>query len=77
MFGKEDPPDATPQLETPRTRVPRRGPAADRRRELTSRRRFQVTTVMNPVRTAAEVRDQWVAGLTPPPTGNGAQGAAG
>ena len=77
MFGKEDPPDATPQLETPRTRVPRRGPAADRRRELTSGRRFQMTTVMNPVRIAAEVRDQWVAGLTPPPTANGAQGAAG
>ena len=32
---------------------------------------------MNPVSTAAEVRDQWVAGLTPPATANGAQGAAG
>ena len=70
MFGKEDPPDATPQLETSRTRVHRRGPAAARRRELTSGRRFQVTTVVNPVRTAAQVRDQWVACLTPPPTAN-------
>ncbi len=32
---------------------------------------------MDYVRTAAEVRDQWVAGLTRPPTANGAQGAAG
>ncbi len=32
---------------------------------------------MDAVRTAAEARDQWVTGLTPPPTGNGAQGAAG